>query len=290
MRLLAVLGIGRKYAPIPDLSGREFDPLDPVIRHFGSKPVLCTMDLTRLRCLQPLAFRCDKGGHHPYVLSIADFLASRSESYAGSALEYFYELWRPANAAELLGLTERRGPLSEMSPEIRVWPWDDSDVETLERNHRDYLESLKGRPYPGRQFHGPKSAAEGSSHYERVIHVAKMIRRWGYWRTNGKTGDIDGLIMSRGRDWAFFVLGGQHRSPALAALGHRRARVRVFNPGVPVDRDQISTWPNVRNGLFTAGEATQLFDRIFEARQPANFPSSLWSSFAASRMAAGDSS
>jgi hypothetical protein len=37
----------------------------------------------------------------------------------------------------------------------------------------------------------------------------------------------------------------------------------------------------VRNGLFAASEAAELFDRIFEARQPENFSWSSWASFGA---------
>ena len=280
MRLTELLGIGRKYAPIPDFSAQSFDPFDPASGGFKKQPILCTIEMARLRGLQPLAFGYDDSGRHPYVLSLADSLVTGRPSYAGSALEYFYEIWRPANAAELLGLT---GPdtgraLREMSPEIRVWPWIDTAVETLLGEHRAFVDSFKGKLYPGKQFNGPKSAEVGSRNYRRLVKVMNAIRRWGYWRTNRDTGDIDGIVLTRGRDWTLFVLRGQHRSAALAALGYRKALVRVLNAH-PVDRDQVEAWPNVRNGLFTAREAAQLFDRIFEARQPPNFPWLSWSSF-----------
>jgi hypothetical protein len=158
---------------------------------------------------------------------------------------------------------------------------DDTAVETLIREQRVFAESFEGKHYPGNQFNGPKSAEAGSHNYRRLVDVMNAIRRWGYWRTNRDTGDIDGIVLSRGRSWTLFVLGGQHRSAALAALGYRTAPVRVQNAASLVDRDEVETWPNVRNGLFTAREAAELFDRIFEARQPPNFPWSSWSSFSA---------
>ncbi len=58
----------------------------------------------------------------------------------------------------------------------------------------------------------------------------------------------------------------------LAALGWRKIPVTIrpvsYVPGGVVNCNKVFEWPGVRAGVFSEEQALNVFDRVFEGRQP----------------------
>jgi len=72
--------------------------------------------------------------------------------------------------------------------------------------------------------------------------------------------------MMRGAEWRAFGVGGDHRRAVLAALGWSHAPIQFTD--MVLRREDVKSWPNVQNGLFSSAQALRVFDRIFEGHQP----------------------
>ena len=75
--------------------------------------------------------------------------------------------------------------------------------------------------------------------------------------------------MLRGTDeWAVWIDNGNHRVSAMASLQYEEVPI-ILRPRKTIRRSEADKWPAVREGVMTEEEAREVFDRIFEGRQPA---------------------
>lgn len=278
--------VGQAQA-LPDMRPVTEDPVEALYLS-GGRPVLVNIPLDRLRGLGSMAFPCVPGGGHPLVETAVAYLQGRCVSYEGSPLEQFSRRWRPSSAAAAMGLPGR-----EASAELRripayasvsIPPW--GSVGPSEAASRRAMLSHQENAHHGARLtvdegslvSGRLSPAKGALEFERMTRIIDSIRKRGYRRSDGPDGDIKGLMLLRGDDWAVHAIQGQHRISALAALGRSHVPVRIcdtwWQKTNAVRRAEVDSWPNVRNGLFTREQALEIFDRIFEGGQPAGYPSS----------------
>lgn len=116
--------------------------------------------------------------------------------------------------------------------------------------------------------YGALSEAKLELEFKRLTSVADSIRKYGF--LGAARGFIRGELLVREHTYSVLITEGHHRISALAALGHALAHL-VISP-TPVHKCDARSWPNTKNGLYTAQQALSLFDRIHEGKQPAGCP------------------
>ncbi|TVP49345.1 MAG: hypothetical protein EA350_02330 [Gemmatimonadales bacterium] len=114
---------------------------------------------------------------------------------------------------------------------------------------------------------GPVSRAKGEFEFVRLTKVIDSIRQYGYVPQTRRE-NISGYIMEADGDWAVMIQSGSHRAPALYALGWRSVPV-LIKANKTVRRQELASWPCVRNGQMTPEEALKLFDRVLREEDPA---------------------
>jgi hypothetical protein len=92
------------------------------------------------------------------------------------------------------------------------------------------------------------------------------MQREGFRRSVGRDGDVGGQLIIDEDRWRVLISPGQHRVVAAAVLGLSHVPVRIGSSGgaFPCRRLDVTSWPQVRRGLFTTRAALAVFDRAFE--------------------------
>jgi hypothetical protein len=205
-------------------------------------------------------------------------LSQNDSGYEGSALETFYQTFKPATVGDLLGL--ETSEIASMPAMSAVMPWWNRKPE--QRLEQVAIRAVNGRFLGkeaiklgaseqtdfGWQYYGPVSTTVGKMEYERQVSVFRSIRDQGFQPTSAT--QIHGEFLVSGEDWVWVNIGGKHRLNSLVALGHPEIQVSAKGKYGPVitRRSESSIWPNVQNGLFEEKEALELFDRILAGRGP----------------------
>jgi hypothetical protein len=127
------------------------------------------------------------------------------------------------------------------------------------------------RPKTGEQrwlsrFCGPSTDDFIRAEYEAILRLRAHMQGEGYRPYRHASGFIQGTVLiSREGERRFIVMQGNHRMAVLAHMGvarlHVRSDPRVTLPAV--HESLVHTWPNVRNGLFTAKDAQSVFRHLF---------------------------
>jgi len=278
-----VTKLKKNIADAVDLRDVIDDPRE-AFEHSGGQPVLIQVPLEQVRNLGPLAFSVTRASGEPFVATVQAYLRGEQKTYRGSWLEWFYKRWTPANAADLLGLPE--GSTLAASPiHAFVYPWRSDDpirrqarkLKSMRQENRQKGADISGEE--GYVWAGPMSRRKGEFEFARLSLLTDIIKRYGF-ETDDPNADPDrndirahikGKLMIRGTEWRILGTHGNHRRSVLAALGWSHAPMAINNK--PIRREHSASWPNVRKGLFTVAQALEIFDRIFEGRQPASCPS-----------------
>jgi hypothetical protein len=113
---------------------------------------------------------------------------------------------------------------------------------------------------------GPVSPAKAAIEYRRLADTARSIRAHGYRPEElGDDHHMTAHLLVDGERSVAWIIKGNHRAPALAALGYRTAPLvvkRVFR------REEVRDWPGVVSGAFTPEQALAAFDIVFAGRRP----------------------
>ncbi|CAA0102437.1 Uncharacterised protein [Zhongshania aliphaticivorans] len=208
--------------------------------------------------------------NNPFVQTLREFDQGH-QHFAGSAMERHYTSFQPQSMAVVLGLADSES--SKLHPDAAVLPWWAAADQSNWRNMDAQQRRLRYK-YPKRygldanvdygcQFYGPVSKGVGELEYQRHVKTHQLILKNGYLPY--MHGHLTGQFLVSENDWVWVCHKGNHRYVSLLALGLERIPV-VFNskPGssVVVQRNDVSHWPNVTNGLFSEDEALQVFDRF----------------------------
>lgn len=112
----------------------------------------------------------------------------------------------------------------------------------------------------GFKSHGPVHARIGELEFGRLRRTFTALSLHGYDRTNG---DVNVLVIKRGCDYRFLNFGGGlHRTAAMKALGHNIVPAKPHRPWV-IDVDEVNSWPQVRNGVWSRTAAIRYIDHLF---------------------------
>lgn len=243
----------------------------------GERPVLLRVTLARCRHLNWLAFACTAQSASPFVQTLLAYARGQCSGYHGSPLERFYAEFRPANAAQAMGLDEAQAPrLARLPAAATPWPWQAcmpaeraaQRPAQLAQDNREH--GARFGAAEGDTFYGPVSARKGELEYRRLVSVYESIRSQGL-RVDARGANnirVSCLYREDLEQWRFIVAGGgQHRLAALAALAHETAIVQLA-AGAIVRRCDAEHWPAVRRGELSTQQALDIFDRLFFARAP----------------------
>lgn len=241
-------------------------------------PILFDVPLERCRGLGLMAFSCSKDSAHPYIRTLQDYLSGNVTVYSDSALKTYYMNFQPKIGSELLGLSPTGNKLF-LKPVL--WfsePWIASPSRREEKSKIRIMRNessehgLSERSGGEWNHFGPVSDDRGELEFRRLISVLVSIKAAGYVRANGSDGDVCGEILVRDNDYRIKIIRGQHRICALAASGYAKAPVRIVaNKWGVLRREDAKYWPAVRSGAFSLAQAREVFDRIFEGRQPSSY-------------------
>jgi hypothetical protein len=184
------------------------------------------------------AFAYDQ--EHPFVQALSD---------GPERLADFYTRFRPANLRDMYKL-----PSGTRAGET-LPPWELPWVMRLARIAPYGERGLS--PEDGVSFYGPTTGKKIEMEYHRLRQTAASIRSHGYQPDRYR--DIEGHLMTDGRETCFFVRGGKHRAAVLAWMGVESVPVQ-FRRTWPlvVDSRTCEHWPLVADGVVDAGFAREI--------------------------------
>ncbi|MBL0407450.1 hypothetical protein JKG68_26385 [Microvirga aerilata] len=240
----------------------------------GGSPFVVEVPLAGCRSLHTAAFPCTRESNNPFVSTLLSYQNEACSGYARSPLQEFHIGWQPSNAVEALGLDpESASPDLASSPPFGwVLPW----MSETPQEFAAFWINIVAADYKAHGFRldashgwkvwGPVSDEAGNAEFSRLIRVYDSIRHRGYMRSSKRDGDITGTVLTKDSESRVLIGAGQHRVAVLAALGCDTAPVRIYSPHIR--RSEVEYWPNVRSKLFSVEQALEIFDRIYDGRQP----------------------
>ncbi len=228
----------RRGTPVVVECDRVEDAL-PYAYWIEKQPVRLVLPVECLRMQG--AFRYDDT--HPFVAALRD---------GPERLTAFYRDVAPGSLAEMYGVA-RTGRKGEDLP-----PW---ELPWLMRARRAAPPGERGLgPEHGVSFYGPATPRKVAVEGERLRKVVAAIQSEGY--DPDRFRDIEGHLMTDGRETCFFVRGGKHRTAALVHLGYTRIPVQIRRSWPPiVDARSAEQWPLVANGDIDRSLAVDILDR-----------------------------
>ncbi len=208
----------------------------PYVYWIEKQPVRLVLPVECLRMQGALPYDAD----HPFVAALRE---------GPARLESFYRDCAPDSLVEMYGV-ERRGRVGEDLPAWEL-PW-------LMRKHRAAPAGERGLGAEhGVSFYGPASARKVEFEYERLQQVTAAIRSKGY--APDRYRDIEGHLMTDGKETCFFVRGGKHRAAALVHLGYTKIPVQLRRTWpLIVDARSAEQWPLVASGAIDRSLATDI--------------------------------
>ena len=218
------------------------------------------------------AFTIGPGSYHPWSLA-ARALAQDREDLARLILRQYYGLVRPERLADWHDLKGEGGPgLTSLPPHAwSLMPWISRGVEEhlrkVEAAHfaENQRYGLAAGVEAGAKAFGPMDESKLTVEMQRLGSLTQSIIARGF-TPDAADGDLGGRFLVANGRWRWLPTAGMHRVPVAAALGVDEFTFRIISV---VRREESSTWPHVRSGLFSEQAALALFDRLLEGRPPA---------------------
>lgn len=236
------------------------------VRRSKKSPALLEVPLSKCRGLRAMAFPCSSDSIHPFIMTL--------RSHDMDILRDYFILVQPETIGELFDI-DHKTPMMEMPALSYVYPWDGKPSGSIRQYRQEFVsrETIShggSKKFDGWHHFGPVSEDKVQLEFRRLEAIYGSIKSRGYKRSNKPDGDIAGTLLIREDDYCVVISKGHHRIAALAALGLTAIPLRVgINSNSYVDRANVSKWPGVVSSAFSTEEALQIFDRIFEGRQPA---------------------
>ncbi|MBB3330948.1 hypothetical protein BDK63_001823 [Halomonas campaniensis] len=287
IRALAKIGVGVYRSH--DLRGLPITVLE-LLERYRKRPSVVECPLAHCRWFGPTGLAYGPGSLHPYVQSLLQHLRGECDSYQETCLAHYWRSWTPVTLAQSLGIDpESAHPLLNACPPLSDFmPWGGKlHFEALrcaaESHVSGPLAQKKipvSREISVRQV-GPKPDWFGELRIHHLVTLHQQIASEGYrQRASACLPYIRQHLvvdcMVRDDDVRFLVANGQHRASVLSAMGQELVPVLLNvshkrGPSV-IRRSESSNWPLVRMGLIAESDALDIFDRVFDGRQPNGFP------------------
>jgi len=215
------------------------------------------------KCTTLYGFGLGVSDWHYLASTMREYLAEPRLPLEKTQLWSYFQKFQPANMHEALfggGSDDESGASilsSYRDPERGPMPWT-SEKDIRAKAHTAAFKGDYG-PWPHEAIAG---------RFVRIKEVCDAINKQGYdpARAMHEEDTIRGVMLMRGDDWRMVILGGNHRSCALAALGYSHIPVRPDRtlPAV-IDIDNASQWPCVREGAMPESLAVKIATSYFES-------------------------
>lgn len=263
------------------VSHRNFSPVD--VRKLGNNPkalgyycfgmsqILMDVDFKRGRGLD--GYSLGDNSAHPFMMAIASALGSEDyKKTIRQSLSNHYEAVQPSSAAEWMGFEFGEvTALDQEPPWLVLYPWENCSLDARRQMMMDCASQdnkehgLRASIDEGWRDFGPVSEKILDLEANRLYSLMVSIKNFGVVRHDGFGGDVGATVLVDDEDDFRWLVGhgGQHRAPAIAAMGHKNITIRVWQV---VERKDVAIWPNVQSGLFTEASALKVFDRVFNSR------------------------
>jgi hypothetical protein len=115
-------------------------------------------------------------------------------------------------------------------------------------------------PAHGWAFFGPTHPDKGALEFSRIINLYKSLTVHGYDKSKGCVGVS---VLKRGNDCIYLIGGGgYHRIAVMAAMEFDTVPAKFHRNSI-IDVEDVSLWPNVRNGIWSEQQAIDYVDHLF---------------------------
>lgn len=256
------------HLPRLDLRGQTIAP-EELADRIARQSVLVDLDAADCRLMHLLAFPATPESGHPLIATTRGLIAGNVTGYDGSPLARWFDRIRPQSAAEVLDLNLPAGhALRAMPANQAQLPWaglSGPKVAAVRVNRK--ADESRDPHAPFHVFGGPYPRTDGIARVTRLAGLIDAIRREGYSperHDNFMTAEM--LVGADGRA-AFRIMGGQHRTSTLVALGITRFAVHIKAGRVRRLRD-AANWPAPRAGALSLEQAQTVFRRMLQGGQP----------------------
>lgn len=281
-RVKALVFHGPYISPPSDFRGLIEDPVSALKRANGSR-VIIDVPLSCCRSFKELGYEVTLDSCNPYVMTIRWARDMGRDSYKGSPMEMYYTIAQPAHGAEKLGIDSSK--LREYPPLYVEVPWRSAPGEhvyqrrlkTVKREVSAFSKSLSQEEVgtfstdlsikDGWRHYGPMSDSMGCFEVRRLMHIYNSISANGYSVKHLDDHITGNLMLRENGHWSVLIDNGNHRIAAMANLQYKKVPI-IINPSQVIRRSEVHKWPAVEQGIMTVEEAKEVFDRIFEGRQP----------------------
>ncbi|AXY43977.1 hypothetical protein D1793_18300 [Halomonas sp. JS92-SW72] len=261
-----------------------------VLAQYANRPCIVACPLAHCRWFGPTGLAYGRESLHPYVQSLLQSLRGECRSYQESCLAHYWRSWTPTTLAQSLGLDVASAhPLLNASPPLSDFmPWGaETQFEALRwfasasGPRRRPLRAKTGVSETAVRQVGPKPDWFGQQRIQHLLSLHRQIAAQGYRQhapasLSYKRQHVVVDCMVRGGEVRFLVANGQHRASVLSVMGQESvpALINVSHSRGPsvIYRSEAENWPLVRQGIIALPDALDVFDRVFEGRQPHGFP------------------
>lgn len=254
--------------------------IDPIaaIYQAGGRPVLLKVPLKDCVFFSHLAFPCTPDSPSPQIQTLIEYGKGNIKNWEESPLVDFYNNFQPKNAAEMMGISFEQPHELEIHPPISaILPWEKhSPIEIgnmLRKINRSEANQYKAKNKPNPNdspISGPVSDAKIELEFIRFIKTFQSLKKRGLVVNPEGIENIEATVLRKNQNNRFYITNGQHRAAALSALSSETITIQLNNSGCggKVDITESKYWPQVVNGRLDVAVAEQIFNRIFEAKQP----------------------
>ncbi|WP_139232962.1 hypothetical protein [Halomonas korlensis] len=251
------------------------NPIEAVYASSGNS-CLVKVPLDRIVTFNYSAFSLGINGKHPFVRTLKAYEENSQLTAKASPLRWFYDLYQPATASELMDIPRPSysafldlPPLASLP--LSSWLSPEKYCEYIKSIYQreDTEQGVKLDEFIGGSQFGPIEPRKLFIEYRRLTHLYDSIKSRGYKPQTGEW--MTGTAWIDEKDWVVMVSTGQHRIACLAALGHESAVVRLQPkkaPGGLMLKSFSRHFPSVVNGFHTEEEALAIFDRIISKKSP----------------------
>lgn len=205
----------------------------------------------------------------PFCRAAKLYLDSGNKDLCLKSLSEFYQNFQPDSASQLFGL-----PAADLRCGVMkypIWsvpfPWDQLTIAQQYRIIEERLLEDSGnrcRANEGNPSMGPLTPKRLNVETERICSLVDSIQEEGI-RHKYQDPVIVDLLFNQHGACRWLVKSGNHRCPILAILDYSEVVGVVKNV---ISIEDVRTWPNVVNGLFSVEGATKIFHRVFDADSP----------------------
>jgi len=281
-KLLDLAGIhvrsARMARPL-DRREAEWDHPLSLAHQSVARPILLTVPLSHCISFHCAAYPAAGGPDSPFLATARRLMKHPEMGFAGSPLDLYYQRVQPASVSERLGFPHGENPfLDSLPPGAAQFPWSvipyaEAQALREQQLQADHAEHSRAcRNVHGDSFFGPVSPEKGQVEIDRLRRMLDSFQTRGFIVDPAGFENITAVCLLRGDHWRF-LLAGQHRTAAWAALGHSHIPIQWLTSetgGGVIRREDAAYWPQVQKKELTLQQALTLFDRIFDARQPAS--------------------